>query len=77
MECFDSSWKNYKSKVKPQPDFDIEMIVEAVALVMRWNLFECRDYYLKQLADTATGTPATVLWAIIYCYWKEKKVIIP
>merc|ERR1712086_1230046 len=62
---------------KLPPDFDIEMIVEAAALVMRWNLFECGDCYLKQLAGTAMGTPAAVLWAIIYYYWREKKVLLP
>ena len=62
---------------KLPPDFDIEMIVETVALVMGWNLFEYGDCYLKQLSGTTMGTPAAVLWAIVYDYWKEKKVLIP
>ena len=44
---------------------------------MRWNLVECGDCYSKQLAGTAMCTPVAVLWAIIYYYWKEKKVLIP
>ena len=62
---------------KLPPDFDIDVIVEAAALVMRWNLFECGDCHLKQLAGTVMGTPAAVLWAIVYYYWKEKKVLLP
>ena len=58
---------------KLPPDLDIEMIVEAAALVMRWNLSECGNCCLKQLAGTAMGTPAAVLWASIYYYWKEKR----
>ena len=41
--------------------FDIEMIVKAAALVMQWNLFECKDCYLKQLAGTTMSTPEAVL----------------
>ena len=59
------------------PDFDIEMGVEAAAIVICWNIFECGDCYLKQLAGTAASTPIAVLWAIIYYYWKRKKVPIP
>ena len=68
---------NYTSEGgKLSPGFHIEMIEEATALVMRWNIFECVDCYLNQLAGTAMGTPVAVLWASIYYYWKEKKVLI-
>ena len=49
------------------------MIVEAAALVMRWNLLECGDCYLKQLASTAMGMPVAMLWAIIYLVLLERK----
>ena len=52
------------------------MIVEAARLVMRWNVFECGDYCFKQLIDTVMGTPAALLWAIIYFYPHEKNNII-
>ena len=53
------------------------MIVEATTLLMCWNLFEYGDCYVKQLAGTAMCMPIAVLWAIIYHYWNEKKVLIP
>ena len=58
-------------------NFNIDMILEAAKLVMRWNLFEYGDCYFKQLTGTAMGTPAAVMWAIIYYCWHEKHVIIP
>ena len=58
-------------------NFDIEMIVEAASIVMRWNLFEYGDCFFKQLICTAMGTPAAVLWSIIYYYPHEKHKLIP
>ena len=56
-------------------DFVIEMIVEAAKLVMRWNIFVYGDCYFKQLIGTAMGTPAAVIWAMIYFYWHKKTQI--
>ena len=69
--------KERQEEGKLPPDCDIEMIMEATAPVMRWNLFEYGDYYLKQLAGTAMGTPAALFLAIIHYYQKEKKVLLP
>ena len=38
-------------------DFDIDMIVEAAKLVMRWNIFVYGNYFFKQLIGTAMCTP--------------------
>ena len=43
---------------------------------MRWNIFEYGDCCFKQLIGTAMGTPAAVLWTIIYFYPHEKNDII-
>ena len=57
--------------------FNIDLIVEAAALVMRWNIFEYGDCYFQQLRGTAMGTPAAVMWSIIYYWWHEKHTLIP
>ena len=41
-------------------DFDIDMIIEAATIVMRWNIVEFGDIFLKQLIGTAMGTPVAV-----------------
>ena len=66
-----------KSEGNLPTNFDIDMIVEAARLVMCWNLFEYGDSFFKQLIGTAMGTPAAVLWAIIYFYPHEKNKLIP
>ena len=53
------------------------MIVEATRLVMRWNLFEYGDSFFKQLIVTVMGTPAAVLWVMIYIYPHEKHTLTP
>ena len=58
-------------------DFNIDMILNAAELIMRWNIFEYGDCFFKQLIGTAMGTPAAVLWAIIYYWWHEKWVLLP
>ena len=58
-------------------DYDIEMILCAAALVMRWNLFEYGDTFFFHLTGTAMGTPSACLWAIIYYYWHKKHVLLP
>ena len=57
--------------------FNIDLIVEAAALVMRWNIFEYGNCYFQQLRGTAMGTPAAVMWSIIYYWWHEKHTLIP
>ena len=57
--------------------FEIEMITRATRIVMCWNLFEYGDCYFRNNIGTAMGTPAAVLWAIIYFHWPETKVLIP
>ena len=58
------------------PDFNVNTIVEAATLVMRWNIFVYGVTYFRKMIGTAMGTPAAVLWAIIYYYWQEKNMLI-
>ena len=76
LEILRSFLEELEAEGKLPLDFDIDMILEAAALVMRWNIFEFGDCYFKQLIGTAMGTAAAVLWAIIYYYWHEKHVLI-
>jgi len=55
------------------PDFDIDLIVEAASLVMKWNIFEYGDCFILQKRGAAMGT----LWAIIYYWMHEKRVVLP
>ena len=66
-----------KSEGKLPADFDIDMISEAATIVMRWNIVEFGDVFLKQLIGTAMGIPVAVTWATIYFYWHEIHVLIP
>ena len=66
-----------KSEGNLPTNFDIDMIVEAARIVMCWNLFEYGDSFFKQLIGTTMGTPAAVLWAIIYFYPHKKYNLIP
>ena len=58
-------------------DFDIDLIVEAASLVMRWNIFEYGDCHFIQKRGTAMGTPFACIWASIYYWMHEKHVLIP
>ena len=62
---------------KLPPNIKIDIIIEAARIVMRWNIFEYGDCYFRQLVGTAMGTPAAVMWAIIYYYWHEKHCLLP
>ena len=57
-----------KREGKLPGDFDIDMVIEAATIVMRWNIVEFGDVFLKQLMRTAIGTPVVVTWATIYFY---------
>ena len=57
--------------------FDINAVLEAAKIVMRWNIFECGDCYFRQMTGTAMGTPAACMWAVIYYYWHEKHLLLP
>ena len=59
------------------PNFEIDMIFEAARPVMCWNIFQYGNCCFKQLIGAAMGTPAAVLWAIIYFYPHKKYNLIP
>ena len=46
--------------------FPVEAIKEALALVMKNNIFEFGDMYFQQLTGTAMGTSSACMWATIY-----------
>ena len=58
-------------------NFPVEAVLEAMALVMRNNLFEWGDLYFLQLVGTAMGTSAAVMWATLYYRYHEVHTILP
>ena len=77
LEVFRQFLEELQEEGKLPPSFNIEIIVEVIALVMHWSLFECKDCYLKHLASMAMGTTVAVLLAIRYHSWEDKEVLIP
>ena len=69
--------EEWKREGKLPKYFDVEMIIKAARIVMCWNLLEYGDCCFKNKNGTAMGTPAAVLWAIIYFHWPETKMLIP
>ena len=65
--------EEWKREGKLPKYFDVEMIIKAARIVMCWNLLEYGDCCFKNKNGTAMGTPAAVLWAIIYFHWPETK----
>ena len=60
------------------PDgFPTKLVIEAVSLVMRNNLFEFGDCIFKQLVGSAMGTPVAVQTATIYYAYHEITVLLP
>ena len=60
------------------PDkYPTKLVIEAVSLVMRNNIFEFGDCTFKQLIGSAVGTPVTVQTATIYYAYHEITVLIP
>ena len=58
-------------------NFNIEMIIAAATLVMRWKLFESGNCFFQPLLGTAMGIPVAAVWATIYFWWHEEYVPIP
>ena len=46
-----------KKEGKLPPDFNIEMIMQAAKLIVKWNIFKFGDTFFKQLRGKAMGTP--------------------
>ena len=58
-------------------DLHPEAILDALELVMRWNIMQFGDSYFLQLIGTAMGTSVAVVLANLYFGWHEKEVILP
>ena len=56
--------------------FNIDLIVEAAALVMRWNIFEYGNCYFQQLRGTVR-VHLLLLCGPSYYWWHEKHTLIP
>ena len=52
-------------------DFPVELILWAMDLVMRNNLFEFGPKFIEQLCGTAMGTPSACMYATIYYAFHE------
>ncbi|EJK64966.1 hypothetical protein THAOC_14242 [Thalassiosira oceanica] len=58
-------------------EYPTKLVIEAVSLVMRNNIFEFGDCTFKQLIGSAMGTPVAVQTATIYYAYHEITVLIP
>jgi len=58
-------------------DFPLEAVKEAMAIVMRNNIFEWGDLRFLQLLGTAMGTSAACMWATIYFGVHECTTLMP
>ena len=58
-------------------EYPTKLVIEAVSLVMRNNIFEFGDCKFKQLIGSAMGTPVAVQTATIYYAYHEITVLIP
>ena len=59
------------------PNFPLPAVIDAMAIVMRNNLFEWGDKHFLQLLGTAMGTSSAVMWANTYYWTHEKSKLIP
>ena len=59
------------------PDFPLPAVIDAMAIVMRNNLFEWGDKHFLQLLGTAMGTSSAIMWANTYYWTHEKSKLIP
>ena len=57
--------------------YPTDMVLEAVELVMRNNVFQFDDTYWLQLTGTAMGTSLACIYATIYFSYHEETRIIP
>ena len=58
-------------------EYPTKLVIEAVSLVMRNNIFEFGDCTFKQLIGSAMGTPVAVQTATIYYAYHEITVLTP
>ena len=66
----------FESYVPPpgsQPLANINALMSALNLVMRWNICQFGDSYFKQLIGTAMGTSCAVFFANLYFGAHEKQ----
>jgi len=54
------------------PDFPLPAVLDAMAIVMRNNLFEWGNKRFLQLLGTVIGTASAVIWANAYYSTQEK-----
>ena len=72
-----TAWFRLHERDLPQ-DFPTKKLLEAVALVMRANVFSFGSRYFHQTNGTAMGTPCACTYATIYySYHEETSLLIP
>jgi hypothetical protein len=54
-----------------------DTLMQALHLVMRWNIFKFGDSFFQQLIGTAMGTSSAVFFANLYFGAHEKRRILP
>ena len=71
-----SRWLELHQHELPK-NFPLKAVLEAMALVMRHNVFEFGDLYFLQLLGTAMGTSAACMWATLYFGIHEVETLLP
>ena len=59
------------------PGFPVNMVLKAIELVMRNNIFQFDDTYWLQLTGTAMGTSLACMYATIYYSYHEETRLLP
>ncbi|KAL7554336.1 hypothetical protein ACHAWF_017782, partial [Thalassiosira exigua] len=57
-------------------DFPKDLVLWAMKIVMRYNVFEFGDHTFQQLCGTAMGTPSACIYATIYYCYHEICVLL-
>lgn len=63
------------SDIPAREDVNTDALVEALKIIMEHNVFRFGDTFWVQLAGTAMGTPPACMWATLYFYIHEARII--
>ena len=71
-----SAWLHRHTRDLPS-DFNIQMVTEALAVVMQQNVFQFDDTFWIQTTGTAMGTSVACVYATIYYSQHEETLLLP
>ena len=58
--------KDLKSKGQLPEGFPLAVVISAMGIIMKNNIFEFEDMFSLQLLGTTTGTSTPVMWETLY-----------